>query len=213
MMHLFVMPNYDAFHRWHNDTKAALQETDHWSLVVLSSIVVNLAHGPWQNSLFLNQIASAGKRHTTNYDENEPLFQRFLAQMCADAGEVYGDDDSQVRRFWDKLKAGEYDFQTRIGEHVSATRWLSWMVVAPYLVAEWAARTLVLMIACLRESLLTGKEHELTRDMADGITKAAPKTTNAADARREQVKTGKATMQMLRDNFKKYAPLELVVHA
>ena len=132
----------DPLHREWNDVTDAIRKAGLWSTVLLSSVVFNLAFGPWQGSAWWRKLQEGGAEYAAKAEVGDLLLDEFYEAICRDIGaEAYG-DAAHKEEILQHATAGR--LQQRKGERVTLSRWFSWMRAAQDHDALWHSRLLVI---------------------------------------------------------------------
>ena len=65
----------DIYHREWNDCKLALSDTGVWWVVMLTTIILNMPHGPWEGASFHNKLKEMAAIYLTSEASQSPLFK------------------------------------------------------------------------------------------------------------------------------------------
>ena len=173
-----------------------------WQVVMLSSTLLNLPHGPFHAAAEDERIKSVDRAYGTQATMNDPLFEAHLDDIISDdpAIEEHAPDGDCRAYVWSKIRRGDYEFLRPRGAHVRAGRWVSWFLAAPSLVKEWHVRLLIMTVACLKLNLTSASDGRVLQDMRASITKVESKQ-HGAD-RDKSMKESKAKAQDLRRRCK-----------
>ena len=152
----------DPLHREWNDVTDALKKAGLWSVVLLTTVVFNLAYGPWKGSAWWRKLQEGGAELAATAGVGDQLLEEFYEPICQDLGvEAFGDAEHKAE-ILEFATAGQ--LQARRGERVTLRRWFSWMVAAQDHDQVWHARLLVITSIGLRLGLWTeARQHPFFR--------------------------------------------------
>lgn len=154
----------DPLHREWNDVTDALEKAGLWSVVLLTTVVFNLAYGPWKGSAWWRKLQEGGAELAAAAGVGDQLVEELYEAICQDLGvEAFGDAERKAE-ILEFAAAGQ--LQARKGERVTLRRRFSWMSAARDHDQVWHARLLV--ITAIGVNLGLGTEAEsfcLTRQM------------------------------------------------
>ena len=115
-----LLPIFDANHRVWNDCQLALQHSRLWTLVQLMTIVLNLDHGPWQESRWVQEGREAVLSYTAVADTSCPVFESLYPGMLEDSGDSHRlAEEGLDRLIFRSLRSAFSQKQQK----VSITRW------------------------------------------------------------------------------------------
>ena len=141
--HLRVVVLRDIYHREWNDVKLGLQWADVWWVVVLTTLAINLPHGPWGGSAWFHQMVEAMKDMVQRSPHGSPLFDEYDSAICRDRG---ADPSGGVQAKIERLEAlpETSGFKAK-GEKCALRRWFAWPSAAQFLDTCWHSRCLAIM--------------------------------------------------------------------
>eukprot|EP00974_Lingulodinium_polyedra_P023188 2238155-Lingulodinium_polyedra.AAC.1 len=64
----------DPFHREWNDTKLALQRAGCWWAVLLTTVVYNMAYGPWESKSWFHKLQEGAQEYWAKATPGDLLF-------------------------------------------------------------------------------------------------------------------------------------------
>ena len=114
----------DIFHREWNDVKLAVGQCSLWDVVVLTTVVYNMPHGPWDGGMWFNKVRGVAEDVIRNMNASNPLFTAMYHLICNDLGLVAAGSPSHKAQVLEMVLSGDA-FQVR-GAKVSLRRGLSW---------------------------------------------------------------------------------------
>ena len=76
----------DIFHREWNDVRLALQSAGVWWAVLLSTLIFNFPHGPWEGSAWFGQLVQGITDFAKRSPAGSPLLDEFWSAICRDGG-------------------------------------------------------------------------------------------------------------------------------
>jgi len=76
----------DPLHRELNDVMDALKKAGLWSVVLLTTVVFNLAYGPWKGSAWRRKLQEGGAELAATAGVGDQLLEEFYEPICQDLG-------------------------------------------------------------------------------------------------------------------------------
>jgi len=76
----------DPLHRELNDVTDALKKAGLWSVVLLTTVVFNLAYGPWKGSAWWRKLQEGGAELAATAGVGDQLLEEFYEPICQDLG-------------------------------------------------------------------------------------------------------------------------------
>ena len=146
----------DVFHREWNDIKLGLQQAGVWWCVLLTSIVYNMAYGPWEGQAWFAKLQEGAREYWSHASVADPLFLSVYENICRDRGEE--PDDSAVHKLPLISELVDASLYQRKGPRVALRRWFSWVGAAMYHNSEWHLRLLTILSIGLKLGLYKSKE-------------------------------------------------------
>ena len=164
----------DIYHREWNDCKLAISDSDLWWVVMLSTIVLNLPHGPWDGAAFHQKLRDMSKLYLKGDAHQLPLFQSLLPLICADLGIKYDGSAEQAERIFQEMP--ESDAFVTKGEKVATKRWFSWLGAALAHDKHWHSRLCIMIALGMAEGVYKGYEQvplwsDLSKAARDALAK------------------------------------------
>ena len=120
----------DPWHIGWGATKHAVADAGLYLLLIESTVVCNLRHGPWLGAGFLGQLRESATRYFACATWRCELFQRFYPGICQDRWRSHGvvalnfESDEHKADVFESLKASPIISKT--GGRVRLLRWFSW---------------------------------------------------------------------------------------
>jgi len=120
----------DPWHIGWGATKHAVADAGLYLLLVESTVVCNLRHGPWLGAGFFGQLRESATRYFACATWRCELFQRFYPCICQDRWRSHGvvalhfESDEHKADVFESLKASPIISKT--GGRVRLLRWFSW---------------------------------------------------------------------------------------
>ena len=142
---------FDSSHRVWNDCRLALQRSNLWGVVLLTTIVYNLDHGPWKEARWYVQLREAASLFTkTQSHDSSSLFRLLFPAMLRDTGDLEATlfDDEAVQVFASLPEV----FRTQTIK-VSLTRWFQWVDTSKDFLKNWHRRLLVQLWLCIHSGI------------------------------------------------------------
>ena len=89
----------DPLRRQWNDATNAIKRAALWSTVLLSTIVYNLAYGPWQGTAWWRKLQEGAAEFLAGAQPGDRLLDEFYLDICEDVGEEpYGNEEHKTER-------------------------------------------------------------------------------------------------------------------
>ena len=86
----------DIYHREWNDVKLALSDSNLWWVVILTTVALNMPHGPWEGASFHDKMKEMAGIDLKEQAAQSPLFRSLLFMICNDMGILYDGTASQA---------------------------------------------------------------------------------------------------------------------
>ena len=181
---LRMMAQRDIFHREWNDTRLAVTLSHLWDVVILTTVVFNLPHGPWDGGTWHNKMKESALRIIAAMPSSNPLFVALYELICEDLGLTPSGDLDHKEAVREMMMNGDA-FRVK-GAKVSLRRWFSWFAAADLYLPLWHQRLMTL----------------ITIGQATGVYKVlrdVPLWSNFVDTRQAWVHKGEAPAETQAD--------------
>ena len=74
----------DPFHREWNDCQEAIERAGLWHCVLLSTVLYNLSHGPWDGSAWFQKLREGAADYWSKAEAGDPLLEILYEPLCFD---------------------------------------------------------------------------------------------------------------------------------
>lgn len=117
---------HDMSHRCWNDMQLALSDASLWVWCMLSMVVINLDHGPWESQAWWAKAKQAVSEYVAVATHECPIFQCFLPRICKEmAVEVGSLDEATSREIFDTMPAVfQHQFEKSGHDTLVSIHWL-----------------------------------------------------------------------------------------
>jgi len=85
-IHLRVAAFNNPFHRCWNDLRAAYKASKRWLTIALTTLVANVAYGPWNWEKRFSGMLDARRERASLLTDEDPLFDRLYGRILHDRG-------------------------------------------------------------------------------------------------------------------------------
>ena len=138
-----VLSIRDVFHREWNETMLALKASGLWGTVLLTTVVYNLAYGPWDGSSWFVKMCEGTKDFVAKSSKGSLLFGHFYDRVCQDEGKsAVGGQSVRLQRLQGLVLS--LGFKAK-GPRVAIRRWFSWVEAAIWNDAVGHSRAIAIM--------------------------------------------------------------------
>ena len=135
----------DTSHRVWNDTQLGLQDCRLYTQCLLTTIAMNLDHGPWAGARWWEEIKQSAKDYTRLGSPQCPIFKSLLPQIMKERALLDPHDDMSPESIFESLKeVVEHKFQK-----VGMTRWFQFCHASKKLTGIWTSRLCLLLYMSL----------------------------------------------------------------
>ena len=83
-----VIAIYDPYHREWNDTKLAISDENLWWVILMSTVVYNMPHGPWASCSFWSKMVDMAKVYAERGSWTGQLFSILYDKIAVDLSQV-----------------------------------------------------------------------------------------------------------------------------
>ena len=127
-LYLRCMATYDPFHREWNDARLAVSDEGLWWVILMSTIVYNMPHGPWESCAFWSNIVDMATDYARRASWTSQLFKVLYESICNDLSQLAIGSVDHMKTIFDSC------LETRVfkrkGEKVALRRWFGWVDAA-----------------------------------------------------------------------------------
>jgi len=139
----------DIYHREWNDVKYALQKTQLWQSVVLTTLAFNLFYGPWETCAWHSKMIENTEEWLSLVTPHDPLFLALYERICKDQGQdPSGDPQHALEMLLGIAKAKCWKTK---GPKVTLRRWFSWLPAFSHYDTLWHSLLLLLSVMGIRK--------------------------------------------------------------
>ena len=192
---LCIVPRWDPSHRIWNDIRLAASKAGLWTFVVLSTVCLNLGHGPWNQKAWYKDMTVTVVRALKTLSHEHPLFQEVLPQICRERG-LGAPTDETAQTVFEELR--ESAGLLNKGSHVSLGRWLDWLKAAEAFLSSWHSRWFILTLMGLRQGHVTSAADLVKLVDVDGMMRRSAGAAPTSEAGRTPTARADASMKALR---------------
>ena len=115
----------DPHHREWNDVRGALSDENVWWVILLSTMVFNLAYGPWESGSWWEKLQGSAVGYGQRANWTSPLFSALYESICKDWGMEPSGTKEHRQQVFESSAFGECF--SRTGSKVALKRWFSWV--------------------------------------------------------------------------------------
>ena len=127
-LYLRCMATYDPFHREWNDARLAVSDEGLWWVILMSTIVYNMPHGPWESCAFWSKIVDMATDYARRSSWTSQLFKVLYESICNDLSQLATGSVAHMNTIFDSCL--ETMVFKRKGEKVALRRWFGWVDAA-----------------------------------------------------------------------------------
>ena len=133
----------DVYHREWNDIKLALKGAKCWWAVLLTTVSLNLAYGPFEGGTWFRKLVEGAEDLFARTTAADPLFCRLYEGLCKDRGMQPTGDPLEKVALLAELETSPL-FEAK-GKRVALNRWFSWLAAAKDQDAQWHLKLWVIL--------------------------------------------------------------------
>lgn len=141
--HLRLLVFRDPLHREWNDAGLAIKAVGAWWAVALSTIIFNLAYGPWESEAWFQKAKEGAEAYFAKIRPSDILFNELYGPICSDRGEDPRGTLVHKQSLLKELSKSRLFFSR--GEKVALRRWFSWHKAVAENLQTWHLRLCTLM--------------------------------------------------------------------
>jgi hypothetical protein len=131
----------DPFHREWRDCQDAIKRAGLWHCVLLSTVLYNLSHGPWDGSAWFQKLREGAAEYWAKAEAGDPLVEVLYEPLCADLQEeAAGTPEHKLQVL---SQAVSSSLVRKKGEKVALRRWFSWVGASQAHDRLWHSRLLL----------------------------------------------------------------------
>ena len=205
-------PIDDIFHRLWNDLLASIKDAMLYSIILVTTMAMNLAWGPWQGEKWHVELIEGATRFfkAAKTGSTDWLLEKFLPKVLADLG-LPLTDQARGEALDDLLKWLEKSgFLQKKGNKVAMARWFSWFKSMEWWSPQWNCRLIILVYLGVRLGFITEKNREC---IVANLKSTGVQSTSGDGVEKETMHASKSQAAQLRDQCVNALHVTMLIHA
>ena len=190
----------DPWHLLHNGIRNAAAAAGLSSMIHLTSLVIEIGHGPWSGTKWFQVIQETVQEHLAKgLGKDDPILQSLLPRITEDKGWSDLSDESLADQALRDLTSARFMFD--VGPTTQASRWCSWLEGWAYRDADATLLLYALLLYCIEQRFVDEDPGQILKTLSATLTEPS-KAAAASSSSDTPLKDAKDITQRLRSRCK-----------